>query len=720
MQQLTKPPPPALPVHLRWLLALAILGNLLALWTVPWLPFGELGLHVQLLDIAARYNAAETAYRDWFVQPHLLDPGTLPLWFAHLLPYLNAWIVARLLLSAYVVALPLAVLALARALGRSPWLALFAVPLTWNALVNAGLLNALLAMPLLFWALALARRMATDGGLQRGILLGLTLVLLFFCHLVPFGLALISVVFLFVWYRRDLWSLTRLWVVLPTAPLLLQFAWRQLIAAQAAALRHLQTVDAPNAPERLPARALVDRLYDWTLLFFTDHADRVLAVALLAIWLTAWLVGLYNTANAHRGLLDPKSFERRMFGRRKWDWARVKRTLADGSLWTGAFDRRRLRWPNVQQWLREHGLEALTVLWALLYLALPSQYRGVPVVAELLPVPTLLLLSLWPRLHVGQGRAWLVVPLALVALGYGWQVRQEFARFDREEVGGLPEQLADLPSGPRFAYVAWQETSAVTYKYPLRHLPAGLVAAQHGGLMDDNPATQPQAILHFRKGMASVQLQRDFWLDPALMEVDFVLLRSGIEPTDAEDSGRIEHMWHGGHWWLYRVQHGNRDRIQVVDAGGAGGRAAYSDCPRGSVLQGLVAQPGPSALRSLVPLCQDLRTAKPATTPPEPEARLGTSLPAADAPPLLCPRGQYVVSLTGRIADYVSAVQVQCATAPWPGAQFALTPTRLVGGAGGKDFDVRCPEGTVGVGLQGRFGDVNDRVGLACAELATW
>jgi hypothetical protein len=76
--------------------------------------------------------------------------------------------------------------------------------------------------------------------------------------------------------------------------------------------------------------------------------------------------------------------------------------------------------------------------------------------------------------------------------------------------------------------------------------------------------------------------------------------------------------------------------------------------------------------------------------------------------------------LTGHTTQYVTAVQVQCATAPWPTAQFSLTPTRLVGADNGKDFDLRCPEGMVGVGIQGRFGDATDAIGLACAELSSW
>ncbi len=720
MQHAPQSPSPAVPPALRWLLAAAILANLVVLWSVQWLPMANLGLHVQAMDLATRYNDVQTGYRAWFVLPHPLDPGTLPLWCARLLPFLNPWTVARLLLSAYVIGLPLSMMALARAMGRSPWLALFAAPMTWNALVNAGVLNFLIALPLLFWSLAMARTMAISGGARRGGLLTVALILLYFCHLVSFGVGIASVVFLFVWYRRDLWSLSRLWVVLPAVPLLLQLSFRKLVAAQNAAALHLNAPPVPTHTERLPTRMLLERLYDWTLLFFTDHVDYAVAGALLMLWPILLLIGTYDVATTNRGLLDAKSFERRMFGRRQWTWARARRMWADGTLFTSAFDRRRLRWVTVQAWLTEHGLEALTVLWALLYLLLPTQYRGVPVVAELLPLPTLLLLALWPRLHFTGWRIWLAVPLFAVALAYAWQVHAEFQAFSNSEVAGLPAQLADLPTGARFAYVEWARESAVTYKNPLRHLPTGVVASQHGGLTDDNPATQPQAIVHFRKGLGSVKLQSDFWLDPALMEVDFVLLRSGTAPEAALQSARVEHVWHGSAWWLFRVQHSARERMKLVTVGGTGGLAAYGDCPRGAVLQGLIAQPGAQAVQSLVPLCLDLRTAKPAHTPPEAGSRLGTAPDGAAESQLLCPPGQYVVSLTGRADVYVNAIQVQCSPAPWPDAQFTLTPTRVIGGAGGKDFDVHCPDGMVGVGLQGRFGDVTDQIGLACAELTTW
>jgi hypothetical protein len=716
----TQKPPPPVTSALLGLLGVTILANLLVVWTVSALPMSELGLHVQLLDIAARYYDVQAGYRGWYIAPHVLDPGTLALWFARALPFLRAWTVAKCLVSLYVIALPISLLALARSMGRSPWLALFAAPLTWNALVNAGYLNVLLALPLLFAALALARVVATQGGLSRSIRLALTLVLLYFAHFFVFLLAAVSVTFLFFWYRQDAWSLTRLWVLLPSVPLLIQLGWRQLVAAQTTAILNLHRHTQPLTTYRLPTRQLLARLYDWTLAFFTDHTDQMMGVAVAFLVVLLWGIGRWDAAHANHGLLDSKSFERRMFGRRKWTWERVVRTVRDGSLWSGTFDRRRPRWVNISAWLNDHGLEALTLTWVLLYFILPTQFRGVPVVAELMPVPTILLLSIWPRMQFVEWRVWLAVPLVVVALGYSWQVRDEFATFAQNEVAGLPEQLADLPAGARFAAVLWQRESSVTFKAPVVHLPTGLFAAQHGGLTSDTPAAEPQPILRFRKGMFAPQLQPDFWRDPALADLDFVLVRTATEPQEAQESPLLEHVWHGGSWWLFRVVPGDRARIKVATAGGTGGQAAYADCPRGQLLQGLSVQPGVGAIQSVVPLCQDPRSTQPRIPAPIPLTRLGVAPEGAAESQLTCPHGQYVVSLSGHTSDFVTAVQVQCATAPWPAAQLGLTPTRLVGTDGRKDFDLRCPEAMVAVGVQGRFGDLTDEIGLACAELATW
>lgn len=705
------------PSLLRVLLALGILGNLAAVWTVPWLPLGDLGLQTQLLDIVARYRDGHTGYHEWYILPHPLDPETLPLWLAYLAPFAKAWTLARLLLSAYIIGLPLAVLALARAFGRPPWLVLLALPLTWNALCCAGYLGALLALPVLFATLAATRALAARGGILRALAVSLGLALLFFCDVLTFGLGVVAVALLIFWHREDMWSLSRLWVVVPSLPLVAQWLWRLLLAAQMSMLRHMMDVQLPPPPARLPPRQLLAQLYDWTLLFFRDRADVWLAVALLALWLLLMAIGIYDLTHADRGMLDPKSFERRMFGRRKLTWERLRRTLAPGL--RPARERRRLRWRDVEVWLNPRSLEVLTLATLAAYAVLPTRFHGAPIVAERALVPALLFLTLWPQPEWVEWRRWLAIPLAAVALGYPYVVRAEFAAFGAREVAGLAAALDELPDRSRLAYVMWETDSQTVFKGALWSLPPAIFAAAHGGLVDQGPAQRPNATLQLRKGVDVPQLGAAFWLDPRVFDVDFVLLRSAATPTAADESASLRQTWHEGHWWLYEVLHGDRKRVTAVVAGGPGGQGAYSDCPRGALLQGLIVQPGTHAIHSVVPLCQAAAPALP-VPPLTSGAPLGTPLPEAATSQLLCPHGQYVVALTGRADRYVTALQVQCSEAMWPLAQNRLIPTRLVGAAAGKDFDLRCPEQMVAVGLQGRFGEVADQIGIGCAEPAVW
>jgi hypothetical protein len=93
--------------------------------------------------LAQFYRATVAAVPGWV---HL---GLLRL-LSRVVPYDAA---GRLVLSAAVLGLPLGLSVLARRLGRSPWLALFAAPLAWNALVGRGDLGFAVGVALLPWAL---------------------------------------------------------------------------------------------------------------------------------------------------------------------------------------------------------------------------------------------------------------------------------------------------------------------------------------------------------------------------------------------------------------------------------------------------------------------------------------------------------------------------------------------------------------------------------------
>ena len=373
MQQEPQPPLPPLPRLLPWLLGIGILANLLPIWTVKWLPMGDLFGHVQLMDIVLRYGDPGTVYRDMYLLPRSLDPNTLSLWFARMLPGMDALTAARVVLSAYVIGLPLSLAFLARTWHRSPWLALLSLPLTWNALVNIGFLNYVIALPVLFAVLALARRYAEGGKWQRGLGLAFLLMLAFFCHVIAFLIGMGMTAFVILWHGERWQRLTRLWVLLAAAPIGLQWIYRKFIALEA-------TVEGRTFGTRsgnlglwfLKPKELVAQLYEWSLQYFRDGVDHKMAWAVLVLWLLLLIVGLV---------------------------ARLRGTAEV-----------QLRW-------RDRSLELMTVLCAIAYFFLPSHMNEMSIITERVVMQVILMLTLWPTLEFTAWRRWLIVPMVLLGAG---------------------------------------------------------------------------------------------------------------------------------------------------------------------------------------------------------------------------------------------------------------------------------------------------------------
>ena len=690
---LPPPPPPPLPKWLALPFALCVLANLLPIWTVRWLPMGDLFGHVQLMDIVLRYDDPATVYSEVFVLPRTLDPNTLSLWFARCVPGLGALAASRLLMSAYVVGLPLSLAWLARVMGRSPFLALLAVPMTWNPLVNIGFLNYVLALPVLFCVLALARRVADRGGWLRGVLLCLLLVLLFFCHVIAFLIGMAMATFVLLWHGQGWQRLLRLWAVLAAAPIGLQWVWRKFVALEATAEgRTFGTASGDLALWFLKPRELVAQLYEWAFQYFRDGADKKMAWTLLALWLTLLALG----------------------------W--LRRGWRDAVPWQG------------------RSLEVMTLITAILYFFLPSHMNEMSIITERVVVQTLLLLALWPQLHFRGWQRWLLVPIVALALGYAWVVRAEFARFERMEVGNLADGLRELPQKSRFCYVLVERDNDTTYMGSLWHLPRAIFALQHGGRVDDSFAVRPYTPVQYRPGVIPNQLIGNFWNNPHLFEYDHVLVRNPTALVYAESSPHLKRIWQEGHFWLYRVVPGDRGEVRTLHIGGSGGTGEFSDCPRGFGLSGVSVQQQDGVVRSLAPLCTAFSGRAEPTAGRRPEAsafarvmlggmrevtamegrRMGRKVADAENVALSCPAGTWVVGLTGRAAAFVDSVSLSCARMPWSGAQSQVSATRVIGGDGGSPYALHCDGGQVAVGAEGSFGEVADQIGLACAEWSSW
>ncbi len=129
----------------------------------------------------------------------------------HLLLYVCSIEVAnKLFLSAYLILFPLSVLALARALRRSPWLALAAFPLAFNQNWIYGFSSYLMGTAFMFLSFAWLIRWLNGGPRWTVVALGVSCVLAYFGHVMPwfcFGLCAIALTFsLWRAWRRGLWA----------------------------------------------------------------------------------------------------------------------------------------------------------------------------------------------------------------------------------------------------------------------------------------------------------------------------------------------------------------------------------------------------------------------------------------------------------------------------------------------------------------------------------
>jgi hypothetical protein len=125
----------------------------------------------------------------------------------HLLMYVFSIEVAnKLFLSAYLVLFPLSILAVARALRRSPWLALSGFPLAFNQNWIYGFSSYLMGTVFMFFALAALIFYLRDGLRGHLVVLGVTTVLAYLGHVLPWFVFGCSAIALLVLHRRR-WQL---------------------------------------------------------------------------------------------------------------------------------------------------------------------------------------------------------------------------------------------------------------------------------------------------------------------------------------------------------------------------------------------------------------------------------------------------------------------------------------------------------------------------------
>jgi hypothetical protein len=191
-------------------IALTIVA-LIPVWHQRMLPMLDTPNHLGLIRAWHSYHDPAYHIADYFTLrvrpvPYFLFYATINL----LMYVVNIEVANKLFLSAYLILFPLSILALTRALRRSPWLALGGFVLAFNQNWIYGFSSYLMGTVFMFFAMAALIRWLNEGQRGQVIWLGIATVLCYFSHVEAwfcFGLCAISLLLLY-WRRwqRGLWA----------------------------------------------------------------------------------------------------------------------------------------------------------------------------------------------------------------------------------------------------------------------------------------------------------------------------------------------------------------------------------------------------------------------------------------------------------------------------------------------------------------------------------
>ena len=409
------------------LLTLAFLlltgAHLLPLLLARHLPMGDVPAHLAVVQIwrtPTDEGLMGRAYEHRSVlPPYLTYYGSLRL----LGRVVGLETANKLILVAYVLALPLSLAYLLGAFGRDRRLALLGFPLIYNVCFTYGFVANLLALPLLLASLGLLQHYLLAPTLRRELLLALGVAALYFTHLLaaaPFAVAAPIVFFAHVHRPRAV--LRRSLFVWPT--LAFALVWTL----------HSAGGQGFGGPHRTPAVNLVVAL-DWINNFLVGSVDELALLAVAGTLIACLLLPA-------RGPTEPAL--------PRAHWAIGAGALAIAALYfvaPGHLDRPWYHWATNMR----------------------------------LVLPIVLLLLTLPQARLSGARALLLLPLIAVTLWSAAVTVQGFRRFDAT-ARHLDRVLPSIPANRRVLSLVYDESDGVHQGFPLRHLPL-LYQVRQGGYM---------------------------------------------------------------------------------------------------------------------------------------------------------------------------------------------------------------------------------------------
>lgn len=433
-----------------WLLVVAACVS--PLWLVEFLAIQDLPQHLAAIRVLHSYGDAAFGLRDYFTVELFRTQYLAYYATANLLAYpLGVELGNRVLMTLCVGALPYAMRALLREARGNEELAMFTLPLLYNAHLILGFLNFLAAIPLCLWGLTLALRTRRAPSGRSSAILALVLLVTFFTHVVPFALLALGVGVIHL--QRDWRGCARGW--LPLLPSMVATGAWLLWSPAGRATAEAARGDHGHAGHTLePVFRTASQAWSaipmWMTDVLHDSADDSLHVRVVWLLLSALTFGL-------------------------------------GMRWTRAIVEPSYPW---RLWL-------LPLISALAYFVLPESYDWIWPIAPRFPLLCVLLtVPVVPRLPVSIARGAAVLAL-LLALTNTRAVAKAFVAFDHEEMGELNMALDAIPQGQRVAGLIFQRGSRHVKFSPFIHSVA-YYQARKGGAVMFTFADFPQSPFRFR------------------------------------------------------------------------------------------------------------------------------------------------------------------------------------------------------------------------------
>lgn len=508
-------PPPTASTSSRVRVAVAVVSVLAVvapLWVGRHLPAVDVPQHLFLTHVLRALAHADSPYHATYTAGPRLTYVT----FYGFVAAVSAWVgeesALRAWLTLQLAAIPLAMAALLRALRRSPWAALLALPVVYTDNFYWGLVSFQSSIP---WTiLAVAALIGTLDAPARSRwpwALGVSLVMLQLTHAAGMILPALSVPAL-VWLTPSdrARRLRAAWSMAPGAGL---FAlWLSM------GVHRDRALGAPGEPWKAvaplfdarsfaftPVSVRVTRWFDLLGSGFRDHADRAPIVA--------WLVAVVAVgALARRRIPSPRE------DRRPW---------------------------------------ALLALAAGCYLALPTDVRGY---MYMLAPRYAQLVALWmipcvaPTDEVTARR--LVPVAAALALWTGVSLASLFARFD-DEATAFERVVQVIPRGARVLHMVVDARSAVAQKPVYIHY-AALAALRREGTPSFSLALDPSFPVNYVAGRrppgpADEWRPLDVSFDRDVPAYDVALARGRVGHMLARHPDAVTRVVEEGPWSVWRV-----------------------------------------------------------------------------------------------------------------------------------------------------------------------